>query len=353
MVQSVVKHLLFERGRYFYQRRVPKAFVQIIQRKKWRAPLGPVREEAIRKCIVQTEEHDALMERVKDPEQAQSFTTDLRHKRERIYKDKIEEQDNQTWVWVEIVDLSEDERNEDLAEIGEGPWIDAIFAEREAAGAWREVAGWVTEYERLLALSDAFDDEAARRELHASGWSHPMDRVEFHELLEGALRRHFGPEVIPPSDPDERDDFDALKMRLERKIARVAPEKDTISAVAERYYQFNDLSGTTIRKYKKHIAELVETTGDIPIKQLSGRMLRDHRDRLDRRVSRASLHAAFSPIKGISKFALQEELIESNPMASVLLQPDKCPVNGGAETSHPDLRASFNHGRASWCARSP
>lgn len=326
MANAKVKYLLKEHGRFFYQRRVPKSLIPIVRRTKWRAPLGADSDVAIKSCIALAADHDALMDRLKDPEQAQEYITVERHERDHTYWTKIEIEDNQTRAWIEESDLSESERNEALAEIGEGPLIDAVLAEREAAGAWREVATWVTEYERLLALSEAFEKEAARKELFASGWSHPMDKVEFHELLEGVFRRYFGPEVVPPSDPEERDDFDAVKMKLERKIARVAPEKDTISAVAGRYYQFNDLRQTTVRKYRRHIADLVETTGDIPIKQLSGRMLRDHRDSLNKRVSRASLHAAFSPIKGILKFALQEELIENNPMGSVLLQPDKRPV---------------------------
>lgn len=327
MAQTVVKHLLFERGRYFYQRRVPKAFVPIIQRKKWRAPLGPDREEAIRKCIAQTEAHDALMERLKDPEQAQEFTTDLRHKRERIYWDKIEAQDNQTRAWIESADLSEDERNEALAEIGEGPWIDAIIAEREAAGAWREVAGWVTEYERILALSNAFEDEAARKELRASGWSHPMDRIEFHEHLEGVFRRYFGSEIVPPSDPEERDDFDAVKMKLERKIARVAPQKDTISDVAERFFVFSDVKSATLRKYRGHIADLIAAVGDIPVAHLSARQLRAHRDSLRSKHKVSTVRAAFTPIAGMLSYAAEEDLVDNSPMAGVKLPIDKRSVD--------------------------
>lgn len=125
--------MLFERGRCFYQRLVPKALIPLIQQKKWRVPLGPGREEAIKKFVAQIAEHDALMERLIDREQAQAFTTDLRHGRERAYWDEIEMQDNRTRAWIEKANLTEDERNEALAEIGEGPLIDAIVAEREAA----------------------------------------------------------------------------------------------------------------------------------------------------------------------------------------------------------------------------
>lgn len=56
--------------------------------------------------------------------------------------------------------------------------------------------------------------------------------------------------VIPPGDPDERDEYDLLKRKLERRISDLAGDPDTICGVAERYLR----SGRSNRVFGRSIA---------------------------------------------------------------------------------------------------
>ena len=82
---------------------------------------------------------------------------------------------------------------------------------------------------------------------------------------------------------------------LERMIARVARDPDTVRKVAERFYAFAQLRAKTEHKYRRTVDRLIEELGNIPIGQVTSRMLRDSvhcglaRSRGSRSVGRNSL----------------------------------------------------------------
>lgn len=51
----------------------------------------------------------------------------------------------------------------------------------------------------------------------------------------------FNDEVIPPTDLDERDEFDLVKRKLERRITELGGNPNTVSAMSEAYFKKNQL----------------------------------------------------------------------------------------------------------------
>jgi integrase len=151
-----------------------------------------------------------------------------------------------------------------------------------------------------------------------------MDDDEFHDRLLDVMKSHFGPDVVPPKDPEDRDEFDMAKQLLERKIARVARDPDTVSKIAERYYAFAQIRPKTLSKYSRTIARLTAVIGDLPIKQVSPSVLRQYRDRLTAQGSLpATIRADFTPIIGLMGYAVDEGLLDLSPMAGVKLPKEK------------------------------
>lgn len=104
-------------------------------------------------------------------------------------------------------------------------------------------------------------------------------------------------------------------MALERKIARVARDPDTLRKVADRFYAFAQLRERTEHKYRRTIDRLIVEVGIIRIGQVTSRMLRDDRDALKTRgLLPSSIRSEFSPIMGLFNYAVDEELIDISPM---------------------------------------
>lgn len=138
------------------------------------------------------------------------------------------------------------------------------------------------------------------------------------------MKVHFGRHAVPPENPEDRDEFDLSKLRLERAIARVARSPNTISNVAERYYKFAQVKQKTRDKYRRTIARLIADVGDLPIEHLSAKGLREYRDKLTLKGSLpATIRADFTPVIGLLGYALDEGLIDISPMASVKLPKEK------------------------------
>lgn len=152
-----------------------------------------------------------------------------------------------------------------------------------------------------------------------------MDDDEYCDRLTAVFVENFGPDAPPPpSDPEERDEYDAVKLKLERKIARVARNPHTVSKVAEKFFRFAEVKAKTEHKYRRTINRLVEEIGDVPVNQVTSRMLRDYRDKLlARGLLPASVHAEFAPIMGLFNYAADEELIEDAPTLSVRMPKER------------------------------
>jgi integrase len=145
----------------------------------------------------------------------------------------------------------------------------------------------------------------------------------------------FNDHVIAPSDLDEREEFDMVKRKLERRIADLAGNPNTISAVAERYYKNNQIKLGVLRKYRGNIRKLINSLGDIPISHINPAALRRFRDEQAATMQPSALAAVFTPIRGMFTYALEEELIATNPVQSVKLPKDKRSVHERKWTPFP------------------
>ena len=152
----------------------------------------------------------------------------------------------------------------------------------------------------------------------------PMDDDEYHDRLVEIHASLVCDDIRAPSEPDERDSLDFAKLKLERRIARVARNPDTLSKVAKKFYAFAELREKTEDKYERTIDRLKAEIGDIPVGQVTPRMLRDYRDKLKNRgLLPSSIRAEFTPIMGLFSYAVDEELVEISPMVSVKLPKER------------------------------
>jgi integrase len=78
-----------------------------------------------------------------------------------------------------------------------------------------------------------------------------------------------------------------------------------------------------LRKYRGNIKKLTDFTGDVPISHVTSVSLRRFRDQQSDIMMPSSLAAVFTPIRGMFKYAIDEELIAINPVPSVVLKKDK------------------------------
>lgn len=353
MAQTKPKFMLIEHGRYFYQRKVPLEFQTAVGRKKWRAPLGDDFDTAYDRLKEIKSDHDTLLKRLKNPEERRDYRAAQRRKREGEVADQEAAEDAayEKWCHVNGAKTEEDEHFEIHGEDDEPAWekadrwIAAFDDERtkdmrpsqDEVDGVRNLLGRLArsdgdfnvdlpphpEYKALVASAP---DAAKSRISFAPFLPEKMDDDEYHDRLVDVHRRLFGDDVQPPSAPEDRDAFDFAKMGMERRIARVARNPDTLNKVAEKFFRFAQLRKKTEDKYRRTIERLVEKTGDIPVGQVTPRMLRDYRDHLKNKrcpLLPSSIRAEFTPIMGLFSYAVDEELIEISPMVSVKLPKER------------------------------
>lgn len=347
-----VPHLLSERGRYYYQRKVPLDAQDVVGFKKWREPVGADLGAAIDRVRELTKEHTELLRRLENPEERQDFKTRQRRHRERATATKNAAADAAYEKFLATTGQQDAEYF--CGDVGSQALIEEYLA-RPWESAAREVAS-LEAARTIVPNASGFSaalaymamkggplprvtvppfpeyklivnntDEHVRKAVHfLPRVPDPMDDDEFHDGLVNIHQRHFGSHVIPPQSPDDRDEFDLFKQRLERKIARVARSPDTITRIAKRYYAFAQIRPKTQDKYHRTIKRLVDEVGDLPVQHLSASALRNYRDKLTTRGNLpASIRADFTPIIGLLGYAVDEGLIDVSPMAGVKLPKEK------------------------------
>lgn len=353
MGKANVKYLLEEHDRYFYQRKVPLDLQSTVGTKKWRAPLGPDLNNALDKLREIKRQHDDLIDELENPEARQNLRTKTRRSKEIARASKEAEQDRayDAWCRANGIKTDDEEFAETFPELAKQPWISAqdwmagIEIERsrhlppspeyveEMKRVFSHIATLPVEERPLVNLAPFVEFKELVAELPAeiqrivrfeTRLPEPMDDDECYDRLTELYHGSFGPEVTPPSNPDKRDQFDFAKMALERKIARVARDPDTLSKVATRFYAFAQLREKTEHKYRRTVDRFIDEVGNIPVGQVTSRMLRDYRDKLKTRgLLPSSIRSEFSPIMGLFSYAVDEELIEFSPMVSVKLPKER------------------------------
>jgi integrase len=271
MQAKKVKHLIDNNGSWTYRRRVPIKHQKTLGFKMWTKPCGDVSYlEAVVKVAEWTATHDAIIKLLDEPQMAETVRQETEsHKMKPAISGMIKAQ------------------QKDILPTEFDP-LDAAVAGLKAADQNIE-----------------FDDQ---------------DRlIRYRAILEAS----FGTHVAVPSDPDKRDEYDLVKRKLERRVADIAGDPNTIGAVAENYYRENQIRSGTRRKYRSNIKKLTDFLGDIPIAHVTSKSLRRFRDQQSALMIATSLAAVFTPIRGMFRYAIDEELIETNPMQSVVLKRDK------------------------------
>lgn len=364
MTTKKIRYLLEERGRYYYQRKVPKALTHALKADRWHLPVGSDFETATDRVKDLKKEHDALISKVKaDP----SILVTLRREGEARVQAKEEAKAQPLRDFMDGVRRGEIDCYPARAELAfqdamaakEGPaWLctpDFLYELQEARKPSVEFdfntnrkanAGPVTleEYQAAIAsfagLAPPKFFDNCRDVIVGSDHGFAFNEVaaisddEYSDRLSDHLAQHFSG-ASAPTDEDERLEFDMLKMKLERLVARYAPTPDKLSNVFERFLRFSDIK--TEAKYRRVFNRFKLHVGDIPISQVTPRVLREYRDKLlsekkniagvkAKKMSIASVKAAFTPLKSLFRYALDEEIIDSNPTQSVTFPKDNRPI---------------------------
>lgn len=353
MGKANVKYLLEESDRYFYQRKVPLDLQPSVGVKKWRAPLGPDLDTALDRLREIKGQHDKLIDELSDTETRQNFKTKNRRSREHAHdlKQSAEIDADDVWRRVNGIKTDDEEYAEFYPDLADNPWmqveelVEGIEEERkrhlppdeQELQEMREMVAHIGslpakgrpklklapfgDFKKLIA-NQSKDIQAFVR--FEDRLPDPLDDDECYDRLSKVYKSFFGPSTTPPSNPDERDRFDFTKMALERKIARVARNPDTLRKVSTRFYAFAQLREKTEHKYRRTVDRFIDEVGNIPIGQVTSRMLRDYRDKLKSRgLLPSSIRSEFSPIMGLFSYAVDEELIEVSPMVSVKLPKER------------------------------
>ncbi|SFS14684.1 Site-specific recombinase XerD [Yoonia litorea] len=154
----------------------------------------------------------------------------------------------------------------------------------------------------------------------------PLYAELYLDKLNEAHDLGFGVHAGIPTDPDEREEYDFIKRKLERRISELSPDPSTLTALLERYCDFNSIRLGPRSKYRRDLSRLIAITGDVPIGHVRVESLRELRDQLLGKIKPSSIQAVFTPIKGVFGFAFDEGIIEMNPMQGVKLPRDKRPI---------------------------
>lgn len=345
--------MLIERGRYFYQRKIPLELQPAVGRKKWRSPLGQDFDQAYEKLRDLAKEHDALIERLADPIERQDHKTKTRRAKEdeKAVKDAAADAAYAKWcvanghqtdaeefqeafpdfnpndAWKDLPSVYEGlelERKRHLPPDANGLAEKKALIERIHAADFQGAVLKLPPFSEFKEMVTDLPDHLKAHVRLSDALPTPMDDDEYHDRLTDAFNGAFGEQIQPPINPNERDEFDFARMGLERKIARVARDPDVLRRVAEKFYAFAELRPKTEDKYRRTIERFIADAGNIPVSQVTAKTLRDYRDKLKSRgLLPSSIRAEFSPIMGLFGYAVDEELIEISPMVSVKLPKER------------------------------
>lgn len=347
-----VRYLKIDRGRYFYQRRIPLALRDCFpDEDTWRRPCGDVAyPKAVQLVVTWAEEHDRLIAQLKDPAVREAFIAnerrkvaafekawDAEHGGQQIFllppeivgntiKEARETQPN--WLWAKA-----NLREIEIERVGNAP-TDSERAQLIAIlTSWREGTRKPADLQ-LPPYRDFFEIMQSRQFSEFTKFvkldaplPEPLTKYEYADRLQDVYEAAFGANSPPPpTNTDDRDEHFFIKTKIERKISETKPDPNTISRTLEKYIEFNQIRQLTARKYRRDTARLIALFGDIPVTHLTPQHLKQLRESLAGSMQPASLHAVFTPIKSLLRHALNEGIVEINPMSAVALPKDKRPI---------------------------
>lgn len=243
MTPRVVKYLKEDRGRYFYRRRVPKRHQKTLGIKVWTQPCGAVSyAEAVALVVDWTQQHNNLLASLEIPDLALQVR---RNTEVQSYAPMVAKMvDTITGLETDpnVVEISPNKSKVTYDLSGFDPLEAAIAGIKEADS------------------NPSYDSE---------------DKLVRYRAIQEAS---FGMHIDPPAEQDDREEFDLVKRKLERRISGIAGDPDTISAVAQRYFKFAGIRSGVEGKYRRNISKLINHIGDLPVKHVTSKMLREFRD---------------------------------------------------------------------------
>ncbi|WP_263763904.1 tyrosine recombinase XerC [Lentibacter sp. XHP0401] len=349
--EGKIPYLKIDRGRYFYQRRVPQKMQAHLGIRRWQLPCGDVSySKAVQMVVTWAEEHDELIASLRDPDKLRK--AGVTAVREAKAKRAVAFDEFDLPRFYEMTERLEGEKQYFPKHTIPRPWQAAAKMLQSAEAAYagqpdqetniNTINFWIEEtrrgdppnrikevprYPQLVKHIETLDPKLVRdAKIRLIDLPPPMAPELYLDWLVEAYDVGFGPDREPPVDADQKDEHDFIKRKLERKISELSPDPNTITAVTERYCDFNSIRSGTRSKYRRELARLIEITRDVPIGHVRTEHLRQLRDKLIGEIKPASIQAVFTPIKGIFNFAFDEDLINVNPMAGVKLPRDKRPI---------------------------
>ena len=223
MPTHTVEHLKVNGGRFYYRRRVPARHQKTLGFEYWNRPCGKVSyQQAVVRVTEWAAKDDALIEALDNPEIAIKVR-----------------QETESDMMAPVV--------ASMVKAQKAGALPLSFDPLDAARAGFEAAS----------TNPTFDDQ---------------DRlVRFRAIIEAS----FGSHVAPPTDPDERDEFDPVKRKLERRITELGGNPNTITAMSEAYFKKNQIKPEGRNKYRRVIKRLIAQVGDIPLDHLNADRLRE------------------------------------------------------------------------------
>jgi hypothetical protein len=231
--EEKVPYLKIDRGRYFYQRRVPQKMQAHLGIRRWQLPCGDVSySKAVQKVVTWAEEHDELIANLRNPDKLRE--AGVAAVREAKAKRAAEPDPLDLPAFYEMTERLEGEKQFFARESLPRPWQAAakMLAEAEADYAGKpslDVPIWeinyrIEEVQRgdaivgkkslpglpgLKEYVKSLDPKlvaAAKIEIRDTPLM-PLYPDLFLDRLNAAYDVGFGPDRDPPSDPDQKDEL--------------------------------------------------------------------------------------------------------------------------------------------------
>jgi len=343
-----VRYLKIDRGRFFYQRRVPKHLQRILGQEKWQLPCGDVHyAKAVQLVVLWSEEHDELIRLSKTADGLAKIKSEMRHMEWEVIDTQLSGEHRFIYPIIGHVSantIEEKHTDEDykyaahkLSELENlrNPKRPPKDAHSQLIARVNRFNKNPSSFEPLILppfkeykdfVSSIENGEIRKRISFSTELPEPIHILEYTEELQRLHSTVFGDTSKRPEDLDDRDEYDFVKKKIERKLSEVKPSPNTIKHISEKYYTFNEIKPATANKYRREIKRLIKISGDIPVEHVTRDHLTTLRDDLIGKIKPASLHAVFTPIKGFLAYAMNERIIEFNPIHSIALPRDKRPL---------------------------
>ncbi|KAA8605925.1 hypothetical protein AL037_20935 [Salipiger aestuarii] len=278
---------------YKYQRRVPTSFVDKVGCKTWDVYLGSDLPSALERHAALVSQHDALIAILKNPEAQQDLRDNARG---------VAHAANFT---AAVQDSSE------------------LFA-----ASWRDTEEYLTGTKGLTRRREL--ETLATFALQAFGDRTHVDQIE--DPSSALLLAADMPAAVIPTEGVELAMWTAMKSALSEHLLELSPPKKytPISARMEEYIGYKSVADATARNYRLRVARFIKFAGrDLPLDAIKASILREYRNHLMNGdettppVSRAVVRQYFYPLKSLFRWALREDLVESDPTGKIDLPDPK------------------------------